>query len=171
MNDLVEVRGFFKQTPKVAFVRKGKDILSLTGEKVHLDQIQTAIREAERATGLEAWQFRLIGDAEAIRHDLLIEFRNSAPSNLAAFLRGFDAALAKLNCEYASKRNSKRLAAPRLWVMQPGWSERQCREDFGLGKREHQYKWPAIGDSWNHSSRMEVLALVELSSEEQCQTA
>src|SRR5207249_4520990 len=35
LNDIVEVRGFHHRTPKVAFVRKGRDMVSITGEKLH----------------------------------------------------------------------------------------------------------------------------------------
>ena len=37
LNDIVEVRGFHHRTPKVAFVRKGRDMVSITGEKLHLN--------------------------------------------------------------------------------------------------------------------------------------
>ena len=55
LNDIVEVRGFYHRTPKVAFVRKGRDMVSITGEKLHLNQIQAAIREAEQRSRVEVW--------------------------------------------------------------------------------------------------------------------
>src|SRR5207249_2845956 len=33
LNDIVEVQGFHRRTPKVAFVRKGRDMVNITGEK------------------------------------------------------------------------------------------------------------------------------------------
>ncbi|MFP5504112.1 MAG: GH3 auxin-responsive promoter family protein, partial [Candidatus Sericytochromatia bacterium] len=44
MNDIVEVRGFDRRTPRLAFVRKGRDMVNLTGEKLHLNQVQAALR-------------------------------------------------------------------------------------------------------------------------------
>ena len=163
MNDLVEVRGSFGNTPTVAFVRKTRDVLSVTGEKVYVDQLQAAICAAERATGVQTHQYRLVADVEGVGHDLLVEFREPAVAEVAGrFLAWFDSELSALNCEYASKRKSRRLRAPRLYAMRAGWSERQCQEDFRRGKRELQYKWPATRESWDAQSREEVLAQVEL---------
>ena len=159
LNDIVEVQGFYHRTPKVAFVRKGRDMVSITGEKLHLNQIQAALREAEKHSQLEIWQFRLIPDVDQSRYDLLVELRGElgADSQGFALLAAFDQALSALNIEYASKRASKRLGPPRLFVMRSGWSERLCRADFRNGKREFQYKWPALRPAWDDASRKEVL--------------
>jgi len=163
MNDVVEVRGFHHRTPKVAFVRKGRDMVSITGEKLHLNQIQAAIREAEDDTKLDIWQFRLIPDIDHSRYDLLVEIRGELGPDAEGlvFLGAVDQALSRLNIEYASKRASKRLGPPRLRVMRPGWSERLCRADFRKGKREFQYKWPAIRLVWDDASRQEVVRCLE----------
>ncbi len=159
LNDIVEVRGFYNRTPKVAFARKGRDMVSITGEKLHLNQIQAAVREAEQRSHVEVWQFRLIPDVEQSRYDLLVELHGDLGSDAqgCTFLHAFDHALSALNIEYASKRASKRLGPSRLFVMQPGWAERLCRADFRSGKREFQYKWPAIRPAWDDASRAEVL--------------
>ena len=163
LNDVVEVRGFYHRTPKIAFVRKGRDMVSITGEKLHLNQIQAAIREAEQCSQLEVWQFRLIPDVEQSRYDLLIELRGalSSDSQCGVFVNTFDRALSVLNIEYASKRASKRLGSSRLFVMRLGWSEQLCQADFHSGKREFQYKWPAIRHTWDDASRAAVLRSLE----------
>lgn len=162
INDVVEVQGFYGRTPKVRFVRKGRDMVSITGEKLHLNQIQAAIREAERGTGLPVWQFRIIPDVEGLRYDLLLEVHAPADSDAVGrnFLAAFDHALTAANIEYASKRKSRRLRAPRLFLMQPGWADRLSRADFRRGKREAQYKWPAIREQWDEASRAEVIGSV-----------
>jgi hypothetical protein len=159
LNDIVEVRGFHQRTPKVAFVRKGRDMVSITGEKLHLNQIQDALRRAERATGLDVWQFRVIPDVEAGRYDLLVEPAGAAPeaATLAPFVAAFDEALRELNIEYAAKRSSKRLGPPRVHVMRAGWSERVCRAEFRQGRRDSQHKWAAIRPEWDAESRAEVV--------------
>lgn len=159
LNDIVEVHGFYHRTPVVAFVRKGRDMVSITGEKLHLNQIQAAVREAEDETKIAVWQFRLIPDVDACRYDLLVELRDACVEDCVAvaFLRAFDAALSRLNIEYAAKRVSRRLGPPSLSLMRRGWAERQCRADFARGKREAQHKWPAIGLTWDPASRGEVL--------------
>jgi hypothetical protein len=156
LNDVVEVRGFHRRTPRVAFVRKGRDMLSITGEKLHLNHVLHAVRAAEGAIGLGVWQFRLIPDAEAARYDLLVE--PAAPSTGVpdAFVALFDRALAEVNAEYASKRASGRLHRPRLHLMPPGWSERVCREEIARGRRESQHKWTAMRPDWDALSRREA---------------
>jgi len=159
LNDIVEVHGFHHRTPVVAFVRKGRDMVSVTGEKLHLNQVQAAVREAEDETKLAVWQFRLVPDVAECRYDLLIETREARVEDrvVLAFLRTFDEALSRLNIEYAAKRASRRLGPPCLSLMRSGWSERQCRADFARGKREVQYKWPAIALAWDPASRADVL--------------
>src|SRR5438445_13743747 len=106
MNDVVVVRGFHGHTPKVAFVRKGRDMLNITGEKLHLNHVLHAVRAAERATGLPVWQFRLIPDVEAARYDLLVELsaRVERGSRLARFVAAFARGRAEVNLAYELKR-------------------------------------------------------------------
>ena len=159
LNDIVEVRGFHRRTPLVAFVRKGRDMTSITGEKLHLNHVRAAVRAAEDATRVEAWQFRLIPDIEACRYDLLVEPRGAGldAQGAEAFARAFDDALGRINVEYAAKRRSRRLGSPRLCVMRAGWAERQCQAEFARGRREVQHKWPAMQPAWDRESRGEVV--------------
>jgi hypothetical protein len=163
INDVVEVRGFHGKTPRIAFVRKGRDMVSIAGEKLHLNHLQAAIAEAEDETKLSVWQFRFIPDVDAWRYDVLVELSGGygGPGAVRVFLHAVDAALGRLNREYAAKRASRRLGRPRLWLMQPGWAERQWRADIRGGKRDAQHKWPAIRLEWDAASRAEVLACVD----------
>jgi hypothetical protein len=162
MNDVVEVIGFHRRTPTVAFVRKGRDMVSITGEKLHLNHIQSALDRASQEAGLSPLQFRLIPDEERLRHDLLVEFQRGDPdaSALAAFLASFDGHLQAENHEYRSKRGSGRLRPPELSVMRPGWSEEICRAEFRDGRREPQHKWKAVGVAWDVDSRAAVVRRV-----------
>jgi hypothetical protein len=163
MNDVVEVRGFHRRTPRLAFVRKGRDMLNITGEKLHLNHVLHALRAGESASGVGVWQFRLIPDVEASRYDLLLE--PSPPGadsrSLIALRSAFDHALADVNVEYAAKRASGRLELPRLHLMRPGWSERLCRQEFAQGRRDVQHKWSVLRPEWDAGSRIEVLATLD----------
>ena len=160
INDVAQVEGFHLGTPKIRFVRKGRDMVSITGEKLHLNQIQAAVRDAEGGGGFQVWQFRIIPDVAGQRYDVLLESHglpSDATAGGRAFLEAFDRSLSAANVEYASKRKSRRLLPPRLFFMKPGWAERLCRADFRAGKREAQYKWPAIRESWDEASRSDVV--------------
>jgi hypothetical protein len=158
LNDIVEVQDFYRRTPKVAFVRKGRDMLNITGEKLHLNHVLHAVGTAERATGIGVWQFRLVPDVESARYDLLVELARPADGQCALedFVAAFDRALGDVNVEYASKRGSARLHRPRLFVMRPGWSERICQADFARGRREAQHKWTPMREAWDEASRAEI---------------
>lgn len=163
LNDVVEVRGVHHRAPKVAFVRKGRDMLSITGEKLHLNHVVHAVQAAERATGLAVWQFRLISAVEQARYDLLLELTREADTRrrLGEFATAFDRALGSVNVEYASKRRSGRLGSPRLCVMRRGWAERVCRDDFARGRRDAQHKWSALRPEWDAVSCADVVERVD----------
>jgi len=158
MNDIVEVTGFYHRTPQVAFVRKGRDMASITGEKIHVQQLQAAIRAAEACNKNLVRQFRAIPDVANSRYDLLVEFASQTePLDANRFIGDFDKALARMNIEYAGKRDSQRLRAPRLCVMRPQWSDRVAAADFRSGKREAQYKWRQLAQEWDAISNREVV--------------
>ncbi|MGE4178114.1 MAG: GH3 auxin-responsive promoter family protein [Thermoleophilia bacterium] len=158
INDIVEVRGFHNRTPQVAFVRKGRDVASITGEKLHLNHVQAGVRAAERRLGVQVWQLALIPDVEASRYHLLVELAGALPlpSADAAFLETFEATVAGLNEEYAQKRASARLRAPQLHWMRAGWSEAASRAEFGRGRCDFQFKWQVMRERWDDASRAHV---------------
>lgn len=158
MNDIVEVRGHVGRTPRIAFLRKGRDMLSMTGEKLHLNQVQEALLEAVATEGLALWQYRLVADVERMAYDLLLE-PSGAPWTAEAAARvaaGLDDGLSRRNIEYASKRKSGRLGPPRPVLMRAGWAEALSRAAFARGRREAQFKWNPLADAWDEESRAYV---------------
>ncbi|MEB3237174.1 MAG: GH3 auxin-responsive promoter family protein [Candidatus Sericytochromatia bacterium] len=158
MNDIVEVRGHVGRAPRIAFLRKGRDMLSMTGEKLHLNQVQEALLEAVATEGLALWQYRLVADVERMAYDLLLE-PSGAPWTAEAAARvaaGLDDGLSRRNIEYASKRKSGRLGPPRPVLMRAGWAEALSRAAFARGRREAQFKWNPLADAWDEESRAYV---------------
>jgi hypothetical protein len=159
INDVVEVTGWYKNAPTIAFLRKGRDMVNITGEKLHLNQILAAAKAASDVTNMGWIQLQLIPDTETSRYDLLLEPDDASISKpaLEAFVRSFDEKLMVYNIEYEQKRKSDRLHLPRLFHMKTGWSERRRRRDIEHGgKRDAQYKWPVIELVWDGPSRDEV---------------
>ena len=157
INDIVRVVGTFQQTPVLSFVRKGRDMASITGEKLHVMQITSAMAAAQRRLPLEITEFRMIPDLKASRYDLLLELAGAGETKgLLNFVDLFDSELGRANIEYAQKRASSRLGGLCLHLMNQGWSEQQWRSDIAKGKRDSQYKWPYIQLEWNEASRRAV---------------
>jgi len=167
INDVVQVTGFYKKAPIIAFLRKGRDMVNITGEKLHLNQIIDAAMGAASDTSVPWNQLQLIPDTEASRYDLLLEPSDAkvAPEALRAFAEQFDRKLMEFNIEYEQKRKSDRLAIPRLFEMKTGWSERRRKRDIDTGgKRDAQYKWPVIELAWDEASRTEVMRTLDPAS-------
>lgn len=141
MNDVIEVVGQYRQAPLIVFRRKGRGMTNLTGEKLSVNQIIEAVRQAESAIGQETPHFRAEPDSEASRYVLKVEFQTTPDESTARrFLQEVDQSLNKLNIEWESKRKSGRLKNPLLQVMKPGWYERGKLKLVAEGKRVFQAK-------------------------------
>jgi hypothetical protein len=142
INDVVRVAGFFKRTPLIEFVRKGRDVTNITGEKLHVNQVIQAMEQAQSTAGIAAQHYRAFADVTQSRYAFMVEFNGANPNEnaLHQLLTALDANLSQLNIEYAQKRQSLRLKSPVLCVMQPGWFERQASAALQRGSRDTQFK-------------------------------
>ena len=147
INDVVRVTSFFRNTPLMEFVRKGRDMVSLTGEKLHVAQLIQAVEKAQLSVGLNVAYFRAVGNAEASRYDLKLELgQEQVPDELVVTLgRAIDEELSKLNIEYEQKRHSARLHAPHVYVMCKGWSAKRLEAKMGRAARDTQFKDVLLG--------------------------
>lgn len=133
MNDVVRVSGRVHRTPTLQFVRKGRGVTNITGEKLSEDQLQEAMGSLSPAPLF----YIALADAAASRYRIYAHVQG-APETAAAAI---DARLRALNLEYESKRASGRLLAPELVRISPAASEayhRHCVE--GKKQREAQVK-------------------------------
>ena len=142
INDVVRVNGFHNGTPMIEFLRKGRDMLSLEGEKLHVSQLIDAMRNAQTTTGVAVEYFRFLGHPTENRYSLQLELRDAATPDdaLISLGRAVDDALSRLNIEYEQKRGSGRLHPPLLQVMAPGWSSRRLAHKMANAVRDIQYK-------------------------------
>ncbi len=143
INDVVRVAGFFRQTPLLEFVRKGRDVTNITGEKLHVNQVIQAMEQAQALAGIAPRHYRGFADAEESRYAFMVEFdgANAKRRSAQAIARRAGCkTCAQLNIEYAQKRASQRLKPPVLCVMQPGWYERQGQRRAPPRRRDTQFK-------------------------------
>ena len=146
INDVVRVAGFHNRTPLLEFIRKGRDVTSITGEKLHVNQAIQAVAHAQAAMGVAVRHFHACAEVAESRYAFSVEFDGVTPAGdcLAQLLCELDNQLGRLNIEYAQKRESGRLGAPVLWVMKPGWFERKTQANLARSGRDVQFKAPLL---------------------------
>jgi len=165
INDVVRVAGFYNQTPLIEFVRKGRDVTNITGEKLHVNQVIQAMAQAQNAAGMAVQNFRACADAEESLYSFFVELDGAMPAQerLMQLLQELDASLRALNVEYAQKRESRRLAAPVLCVMNPGWFQRKANAALQSGTRDVQLKAQLLSATPEEAS--EIQFVVKTASE------
>lgn len=146
INDTVRVEKFYNQTPVLAFVRKANDVLNITGEKIHVNQLIMAMQKVKSAFHILIKQFRVVSNLDEVRYDIYLELDGDVSSEIMkkTVLVAIDAYLSKMNIEYSQKRRSGRLNPPCLHIMYQGWEENVRKKLIESGKRDIQYKWQLI---------------------------
>lgn len=138
MNDVMRVTDFVGACPTLEFVRKGRGVTNIVGEKLSEDQIHAAVASVFAQPPVF---YVALADTEAAVYRLYVETPFAAPGAPEAF----DDNLKQLNIEYAAKRGSGRLALPQLVRLRPGTGaayHRHCVEV--KGQREAQAKVLAL---------------------------
>ena len=125
INDVIRVTGRYNNTPQIVFLRKGRGMTNITGEKVSVNQVINVVQSAAQKADVVASHFKAEADNENSRYVLRVEFAsNVADDAQRQFLKHADEDMKAINIEYKAKRESMRLKAPVLHVMKEGWYER-----------------------------------------------
>jgi hypothetical protein len=143
MNDLVEVTGFYQQTPIIRFVGKAGRYLNATGEKVTEDQLTMAVGRLNRPivgfTGFIEW-------LETPRIQVAMEWSGDVV-DLATVAHELEQHLQSISNEYASKRNSNRLQSLTILSVPNGTYERFRNHRIQEGASDAQVKDCVIAKS------------------------
>lgn len=145
MHDILEVTGFYRSTPSVRFVQKRKGIVNFTGEKLTESQVIAAMKETLPVRRDDLYFIAAVGrpatrDSEPF-YLFLVESENVPDEGRAARAASrLEETLARLNIEYAAKRQSGRLAPSVLRVLAPGQFDAFQRRAFEGGARDGQFK-------------------------------
>jgi hypothetical protein len=147
IRDVVRCAGFEGTTPLLEFLNKGAHISSLTGEKISESQVVAALRLALADVGLDLTYYTVApqwGDPPGYR--LLIEAAElPSPAVAAALETSADRRLQELNCEYAEKRRTGRLAPLSHLPLAAGtWQAFTRQRQSKLGGSIEQYKHPCL---------------------------
>lgn len=159
MNDIVEVVDFYQRTPRITFCHKGGNMISFTGEKVGESHVVEAVSRAARQLGLELAGFCVSVDTSGqLPGYVLLAEMHPLPGDEPSrrFLRLFDETLAQANIEYAAKRGSERLGAPRLVWTRPGAFEKWHRERLSEGAFAAHVKVPHLSKDESLAERLGI---------------
>ena len=139
--DDVEVVGRCGQVPLVRFVGKHGRYLNCMGEKVTAAQVSAAMGAAAAAVGEHP-----VGFCVRIRLDEVPAYvvALEGVQDVGAMTAAFDEALSVSNVEYASKRESGRLASPEPLLLPAGALARYREGRARDGAPEGQVKDPII---------------------------
>ncbi len=163
INDVVECVGHFENTAEVAFVHKGGNMLSVTGEKIGERHVVDAAARAEAESGVAAAGFTVAcALTEPPHYVFAVEPRAPIEEDRArAYLAAFERALADVNMEYAAKRSSQRLGAPELRVLEAGAYDRERRRRVEGGAPDSHVKPPHLAKDEAFVERLGVVARYE----------
>ena len=107
INDVVQVTGKINATPTLEFVRKGRGVTNITGEKLTESQVMEGMERLCSEFSIDPDFFVLLADEVSSSYLLCIELNSD--HNPSKLVTAFDDILQQLNIEYESKRKSERL--------------------------------------------------------------
>jgi hypothetical protein len=146
--DLVRITGFHHTTPIIEFLSKGSHFANLTGEKLSEYQVIEAMKQVVGKLGLSVTTYSMAPcwHDERPYYGLFIE-RGDLPNRKSAHevAQEMDRRLCQLNMEYASKRQTLRLAPLRVLLIGDGsWKRWDMDRLAKTGGSPEQYKHPCL---------------------------
>ncbi len=149
IGDVVEVLGFYNQTPLIAFRYRLGGLLSSTSEKTtefHAAQVMNILQQKFKVS-LESFCITLSENDYPAHYLVNIELAaNQSLDDPHKFLQQFDDTLKEIHVSYAKKRMDQ-VPVPRLRILAPG-SFAQLRQSLLQGGvPESQLKFPHITEN------------------------
>jgi hypothetical protein len=144
MNDIVRVTGFYRQTPTLRFVQKGRGVTSITGEKLYEHQALEAVQSVLLRHRMNPVFTMVLADEGERVYRVHIELSAQTGPRAHDLAQEIDTALGGLNLEYAAKRASGRLNPLALCWLQRGTGDAYRRYCVAAGQREGQFKPVAL---------------------------
>ena len=139
INDIVRVVGFFRKTPTIRFLQKGRGVTSITGEKLYESHVIEALAVAGGETGVQTTFFLMLADVGRQEYRLYLELESAGylPEHFSTCI---EQALCRMNAEYRAKRESGRLLPLQVLPLRPGTGEAYRAYCVSQGQREGQFK-------------------------------
>jgi hypothetical protein len=162
IDDIIRVDGFFNKTPIIEFVQKGRNAVSITGEKIYESHVSEAVTRAGAKIKVVVQNFCAVGVAEKLggksRYIFLVEFSGSPSlAQKRGLLKAIDEELRAQNSEYDDLRKQQLIVHPSLKVVKTGEFERYRREKVAQGSHDTQFKMPKLALSPDFQDRFKVV--------------
>jgi hypothetical protein len=165
INDVIRVVDFYHDIPLIEFVRKGRGMTSLTGEKLAEQQVTAAVMSTVEGIGQEdlVRHFSAVPQfGETPRYAFFLELGHAASDEqLQQLAARLDHALCEANVEYETKRESLRLGSPLLKIVAPGTFDTYRQERVSSGAPEAQVKIPHLTPDREFGKQFTVLREIE----------
>ena len=165
IKDVIRVTGYHNKTPLIQFAYRKEQLINITGVKLTIEHITTAIKNFQKRIGVSISDYSLYTDTDFTPWRIVsfIEFDKDIPENMESEVREFfDEELTKVNAEYGRmlkigecsnsfvcsvKKGT--YAEYRKWKIKNGASENQVKTvrfidtkeklDFFKSRTEHYY--------------------------------
>jgi hypothetical protein len=165
INDVIRVVDFYRDVPLIEFVRKGRGMTSLTGEKLAEQQVTAAVLNTVEG----------LASDDVIKHFSAVPVFGSPPryaffvelgqpmsdEQLQQLAARLDRALCEENVEYETKRESLRLGGPLLRIVAPGTFDAYRQERVSSGAPEAQVKVPHLTPDREFGRQFTVIREIE----------
>jgi len=146
--DVVRCVGWIERTPMLAFLNKGSSISNLTGEKLTEFHVSSSVAAAltELSHQLVSYSLIPVWQDDAPYYGLFVEQPDvPSPEFGRKLAEAVERQLMQANIEYATKRDSHRLAPVRLHLLPAGawrdWDRQRMSRAKGTAE---QYKHPCL---------------------------
>ena len=140
MNDIVQASGYFKNTPCLKFIQKGKGTTNITGEKLYEAHLLNAVKTLSRQHDIQTVFYVCLANELDSKYELFLETKDVIKLSEQEISAIVDNSLAADNLEYQSKRASHRLKNIEASLLKPGTSEVYKKVLVDMGQRESQFK-------------------------------
>ncbi|GAB4241821.1 MAG: GH3 auxin-responsive promoter family protein [Elainellaceae cyanobacterium] len=148
LGDVVEIDGFFEQTPLLIFRhRRGGTMSSSTEKTTEFHAIQT-MQILQKAFNLSLENFCITLSKDKIPAHYLVNIELAPGQTLAEpeqFLQLFDEALKEVHTFYEIKRRDQ-IPLPRLRILEPGSFAQLRQRMIQRGMSESQFKFPHVSE-------------------------
>lgn len=122
INDVVEVVGFYNESPKIKFAYRKSQLINIAGEKLTEKDLQIAVDRFAKETGLNVIDFCVYADLDVIpgRCVVLIEPKTDIDmSKLGEYEKLMDEKLKEVAFLYNMERDLNNLSPLKLLIQQP----------------------------------------------------